>query len=74
MNEKIGWFCGTALILGTLFFIYKADMCGVGPGCHETIKHVGEGRDNPTCDVGATIEVLPNGFVACHCGQKNVQN
>lgn len=61
------WFCLTCAFLGTLFFLYKADACGMGSGCHDTI-HLG---NSPTsnCDVGAVMESLPDGRFICHCVQ-----
>lgn len=63
--ERSVWFCFLVAFCASLAFCYKVDACGMGPGCHETMKRV-EGM-NPNCDVGGTIEVLPNGYVACHC-------
>jgi len=55
------------MLCAVLFFAYKTDTCNMGPGCHETIKRVGDSPAAPTCDVGATLEVLNNNYIACRC-------
>lgn len=76
MNEGAFWKSFWALIVfaffGILFFCYKADTCGVGPGCHEVVKKADE-QHTVNCDVGATMEVQNNGWVICRCPKETTK-
>lgn len=68
-SHKALWLCVLGVICAALFFGYKTDACGMGPGCHESIKKATP-ENTPHCDVGATIQILNDGWVACRCPNK----
>lgn len=76
MNEstfwKSIWMAMLAAFFGLLFFCYKVDACGIGPGCHDTAKQAIEGHA-PNCDVGATMEIQNNGWVICRCSKETTK-